>query len=55
MPKSQGGMYGGSTKSKSNSAYGNDKGGNYGKKIGDTGKKCPNGNRKTRGAADRYQ
>ncbi len=48
-------MYGGSTKSTAKSAYGENKGGNLGKPIGDKGKKCPKGNPKTRGAADRYK
>jgi hypothetical protein len=55
MPKDQGGMYGGSTKSVNKSAYGNDHGGNYGKKIGDKGMKTRNGNKRTRCAADRYK
>ena len=29
--------------------------GNTGKAIGETGKSCPKGNSKTRGAADRYK
>jgi hypothetical protein len=60
MPKGQGYSYGnglmsGTTKSNSKSAPGEDKGGNLGKPIGDTGKKCPKGNSRTRGAADRYK
>ena len=46
---------GGSTKSSARSAPGDSKGGNLGKPIGDTGKKCPKGNARTRGAADRYK
>ncbi len=45
---------GGSTKSTAKNAPMDSKGGNLGKPVGDTGKKCPKGNRKTRGAADRY-
>ena len=48
-------MSSGTGKSSARSATGNNKGGNLGKPIGDTGKKCPKGNRKTRGAADRYK
>jgi hypothetical protein len=48
-------LMGGSTKSSARSAPGEDKTGNLGKAIGDKGKKCPNGNPKTRGAADRYK
>ena len=45
----------GSTKSNARSAPMESKTGNTGKAIGDTGKRCPNGNPKTRGAADRYK
>lgn len=58
MPKGQGysgGMYHGSTKSNASSAYGNNKGGNYGKPVGDTGEKTKKGNRRSRLAADRYK
>lgn len=58
MPKGKGysgGMYGGPTKSSAKSAYGNDKGGNVGKPIGDTGAKSSKGNSRTRVAADRYK
>lgn len=51
----EGGKFTGSTKSSSRKAPMEGKGGNLGKPIGDTGKKCPNGNSKTRGAADRYK
>lgn len=44
----------GSTKSTARNAPMDKSGGNNGKPMGDTGKKCPKGNRKTRGAADRY-
>ena len=59
MPKGQGyahgdSMYGGSKKSSAKSAYGNSKGGNYGKKIGDRGSKSSKGNRRTRVPSDRY-
>ena len=54
MPAKRGGMYGGSTKSTAKSAYGNAKGGNYGKPVGDKGMKSTKGNRRTRQAADRY-
>ena len=57
MPKGKGyggGMYSGSTKSNAKSAYGNSKGGNYGKKIGDRGSKSSKGNRRTRVPSDRY-
>lgn len=47
-------LMGGTQKSTSTSAPGENKTGNYGKAIGDTGKKCPKGNKRTRGAADRY-
>jgi hypothetical protein len=49
------GMMTGSTKSTAKSAPMDSSGGNLGKPIGDTGKKCPKGNPKTRGAADRYK
>ena len=58
MPKDKGysgGMYSGSVKSTAKSAYGNDKSGNYGKPIGDTGAKTKKGNARTRIAADRYK
>lgn len=59
MPRGKGygenSMYGGSTKSHQKSAYGNDKGGNYGKPIGDTGSKTRKGNKRSRLAADRYK
>jgi hypothetical protein len=48
------GKFTGSTKSSATQAPMDKKGGNLGKPIGDTGKKCPKGNPKTRGAADRY-
>jgi|Cruoilmetagenom7_1024161.scaffolds.fasta_scaffold83703_2 hypothetical protein len=59
MPKGQGYSYGnglmsGTTKSNSTSAPGENKGGNLGKPIGDTGKKNPKGNRSTKCPADRY-
>lgn len=44
----------GSTKSSAKNAPMDKKGGNCGKPIGDTGTKTA-GNRKTRGAADRYK
>lgn len=50
-----GNMHGGTKKSSAKSAYGNDHGGNYGKKIGDKGAKTVNGNPKTRIAGDRYK
>ena len=57
MPK--GGEYstkmGGSTRSSARSAPMDSQTGNVGKAIGDTGKRCPNGNPRTRGAADRYK
>ena len=46
-------MYG-TQKSSARNAPMDKEGGNMGKPIGDTGKKCPKGNRRTRGAADRY-
>ena len=49
-----GSMYGGSTKSSATSAPMENKGGNYGKPVGDSGKKSSKGNRRTRVAADRY-
>jgi hypothetical protein len=48
-------LMGGTKKSSARSAPMESKTGNYGKAIGDKGKKCPNGNKKTRGAADRYK
>ena len=45
----------GTGKSSARNAPMDKSGGNLGKPIGDTGKKCPKGNRKTKGAADRYQ
>lgn len=45
---------GGSTKSSARNAPGDKKGGNLGKPIGDTGKKCK-GNKRTRQVADRYK
>ena len=42
-------------KSSAKSADMNGSGGNMGKPIGDTGKKCPKGNARTKGAADRYK
>lgn len=50
-----GGMYGGSTKSTARNAPMDNKGGNYGKPMGDTGTKSKKGNRRTRQAADRYK
>ena len=44
----------GSRKSNAKSAPMDKKSGNTGKPIGDSGKKCK-GNRRTRGAADRYK
>ena len=60
MPEGQGYSYGdskmqGTTKSTSRNAPMEDKGGNYGKPVGDTGKKSPKGNRMTKVPADRYQ
>ncbi len=46
---------GGSTKSSARNAPGDKKGGNLGKPIGDRGKRCPKGNKRTKGAADRYK
>ncbi len=46
---------GGSTKSTSTSAPMEEKGGNYGKPMGDTGKKSDKGNRMTKVPSDRYQ
>lgn len=53
MPKGMG--YGGSKKSSSRSAPMENKTGNYGKAIGDTGRKSSKGNRRTRTPADRYK
>lgn len=50
----EGSKMSGTKKSTSTSAPMENKGGNLGKPIGDTGKKCPKGNKKTRGCADRY-
>ncbi len=50
-----GGKFTGSTKSSSKNAPMDKKTGNTGKAIGDSGKKCARGNRKSRGAADRYK
>jgi len=60
MPKGQGYSYGnskmyGTTKSSARQAPMDKDAGNTGKPIGDTGKKCPKGNSRTRGAADRYK
>lgn len=60
MPKGQGysygnSMYQGTKKSSATEVWGNKQTGNTGKAIGDTGRDCPKGNRKTRGAADRYK
>ena len=46
---------GGSRKSSARNAPMDKSGGNMGKPIGDTGKSCPKGNSRTRGAADRYK
>ena len=57
MPKGKGyggGMYGGSVKSNAKRAYGNNKGGNLGKPIGDRGSKCSKGNPRTKCPSDRY-
>ena len=59
MPEGQGYSHGngkmtGTTKSTSSSAPMENKGGNYGKPMGDTGKKSPKGNRMTKVPADRY-
>jgi hypothetical protein len=51
----EGSKFGGSTKSSSKKAPMEGKTGNLGKAINDTGKSCPKGNKKTRGAADRYK
>ncbi len=57
MPKHSdaGGMYSGSKKSSARSAFGNNKGGNLGNKIGDKGKKNPIGNARTKCDADRFK
>lgn len=47
-------VYGGTARSISANAPMDSDGGNYGKPIGDTGKKSKKGNRKTRRASDRY-
>lgn len=56
MPKdkSYGSQMGGSTKSSARSAPMDKSTGNYGKAIGDTGKKSMRGNPKTKCPADRY-
>ena len=46
---------GGSTKSSAKNAPMDNKGGNYGKPVGDTGAKTRKGNRRTRVAGDRYK
>lgn len=51
----EGSKFQGTGKSSSQSAPMEKKTGNLGKPIGDTGKSCPKGNSKTRGAADRYK
>ena len=52
---SEGGKFTGSTKSSSRSAPMEKTSGNMGKPIGDSGKSCPKGNSRTKGAADRYK
>jgi hypothetical protein len=59
MPKGQGYSYGnsqmyGTTKSTAKSAPMNNKGGNLGKPIGDTGKRNKKGNRMSKCPSDRY-
>lgn len=54
MPGDYGSKMGGSTKSSARSAPMDSKGGNYGKPIGDTGKKSSKGNSRTKQAGDRY-
>ncbi len=58
MPKGMGysgSQMGGSTKSMQKNAPMDKHTGNYGKAIGDTGSKNPQGNRRTKTAADRYK
>jgi hypothetical protein len=55
MPGNYGSKMGGSTKSTARSAPMENKTGNYGKAIGDTGARSKKGNRRTRQAADRYK
>lgn len=50
-----GGKMTGSRKSSSRNAPMENKTGNLGKAIGDSGKRCPKGNKRTRGVADRYK
>jgi len=45
----------GTKKSTATSAPMNYQGGNTGKPIGDKGKSCPYGNKKTKNVADRYK
>ncbi len=47
-------MMQGTKKSTATNAPMDKSGGNMGKPMGDTGKSCPKGNAKTKGAADRY-
>lgn len=59
MPKGQGYSHGdsqmyGTTKSTNKSAPMENKGGNYGKPMGDTGQKSKKGNRMTKVPSDRY-
>jgi len=49
----KGGKYSGTTRSNAKDAYGNNKAGNTGKKIGDSGQR--GGNRRTRQVSDRYK
>ena len=51
----EGGKFTGSTKSSDRQAPMEKQTGNTGKAIGDTGKSCPKGNSRTKGAADRYK
>lgn len=60
MPKGSGYSHGhskmyGTTKSNARGAPMENKTGNYGKAIGDTGKRSSKGNRRTRVAGDRYK
>jgi len=60
MPEGQGyshgnSMYGGTTKSMSKKAPMEDKTGNVGKAIGDTGRTNPKGNKDTKCDADRFK
>lgn len=60
MPAGQGYSHGdskmyGTTRSNSHSAPMESKSGNYGKPVGDSGKRSSKGNRRTRVAADRYK